>query len=927
MAAQLEELVAAILQLADVSFVEMPSPGRLHQLFSLLLPPGCASVWSTRYDAGGGLLLSRAVEAFQRGGNAQAVVRPLHWYEDGSDGAQTHLYRVTVKHEAASSTAVGLANRSSHQGVSVYTLSHFGVDRSTRRKLLELYTELPLWSMAHSTAEARSMSDVAPWTVFVSIAASSSIDPAPPKKEGAALSMLRMRYHATVQPSAEGARVGGTAAGQALLGAALSDASTLVADRRRARLLYSVVSKELATHDYELAGGKFSFVEHGSGHGYFSAYLATQYPNSTILSLERDRAKTDHHVRMVEELGLINNAVCRKTQADDSILLNIVECPELFRFQLVSHGLVDAFSVSNLEEWGRNVGTILSSALTTFLYVPPGEQVSLAMAAMFPWSKMERREGASRLHFDARPLAGLLLGPHRSSKGIFAPLADLELPTGVEKHLLQRSDIKYHQTATSSAHSSLFADFESAWLLGHSKAHAGHVEIDMAPMYLDVTVGAGAGAGAGASAGFDRSLEPRVLRVPFIRCDIQNMTRKVHHHYDYKKDGHSRTYTMGIQVNATLTAATKELINSRHAPAPDTEEIREISRSHDTVPRHTGRDVFSLMRSVQHPEHIQLQSVARGNKHSGWKTVQKRGKTEFVDGKLVTQYHNVTVLDMHSVEDGDANGATADVGSDSSTDVGISLPPGAHPNQNAVVTVLLHRDKDSWPIPYTSIYGVTLISTLRLGLHEMQRERLFHDFLKLPLYEDMAPWNVVLMGRRLDYIDYDTREVVFDGDIPKAYRVMSVLMNYKRTVEDFKRCGSKAPTVYGLPYVSDCVGSNAVYHEKAEGETGHRFGWGHVDGAEQKTEKLKCPELNKPVPCGDGACHTDYISCLRSLSERAEEISAAIATQGTKTHAKDNAAAQVLAKPPTWHAALAESMRSHNGAFDEFGLTAGEEQP
>lgn len=33
-------------------------------------------------------------------------------------------------------------------------------------------------------------------------------------------------------------------------------------------------------------------------------------------------------------------------------------------------------------------------------------------------------------------------------------------------------------------------------------------------------------------------------------------------------------------------------------------------------------------------------------------------------------------------------------------------------------------------------------------------------------------------------------------------------MNYKRTVEDFKRCGSKAGTVYGLPYVSDCVGSS-----------------------------------------------------------------------------------------------------------------------
>ena len=43
----------------------------------------------------------------------------------------------------------------------------------------------------------------------------------------------------------------------------------------------------------------------------------------------------------------------------------------------------------------------------------------------------------------------------------------------------------------------------------------------------------------------------------------------------------------------------------------------------------------------------------------------------------------------------------------------------------------------------------------------------------------------------MDYIDYDTREYTFDKVIPKAYQVMTVLMNYKRTVEDFKKCGSK----------------------------------------------------------------------------------------------------------------------------------------
>jgi hypothetical protein len=68
---------------------------------------------------------------------------------------------------------------------------------------------------------------------------------------------------------------------------------------------------------------------------------------------------------------------------------------------------------------------------------------------------------------------------------------------------------------------------------------------------------------------------------------------------------------------------------------------------------------------------------------------------------------------------------------------------------------------------------------------------------------------------------------------------MTVLMNYKRTVEDFKKCGSKAGTVYGLPYVSDCVGFSG---EKS----------------------LSCSDdLRFPVPCSDGKCHSDYISCLR----------------------------------------------------------------
>lgn len=50
------------------------------------------------------------------------------------------------------------------------------------------------------------------------------------------------------------------------------------------------------------------------------------------------------------------------------------------------------------------------------------------------------------------------------------------------------------------------------------------------------------------------------------------------------------------------------------------------------------------------------------------------------------------------------------------------------------------------------------------------RDRFFGEFLNLSLYEDMAPWNIVLNGRTLAYIDYDTRERTFDGDMSKVRR-------------------------------------------------------------------------------------------------------------------------------------------------------------
>ena len=75
----------------------------------------------------------------------------------------------------------------------------------------------------------------------------------------------------------------------------------------------------------------------------------------------------------------------------------------------------------------------------------------------------------------------------------------------------------------------------------------------------------------------------------------------------------------------------------------------------------------------------------------------------------------------------------------------------------------------------------------------------------------------------------------------QAFEMMEVFFNYKRTIEDFQRCGDKAPVLYGFSLISNCVGSDF---------------------------RGPCDDHSKPVPCGDGTCHSDYISCLRAISKK-----------------------------------------------------------
>ena len=173
------------------------------------------------------------------------------------------------------------------------------------------------------------------------------------------------------------------------------------------------------------------------------------------------------------------------------------------------------------------------------------------------------------------------------------------------------------------------------------------------------------------------------------------------------------------------------------------------------------------------------------------------------------------------------------------------LPAYYHFNNKHFSSVYLVRQHDDEIIPYEHIFGITLITVLRLNLELSQRRAAYSLFLKLPLYEDMAPWNIHVAGSELSYIDYDTREVTFDQDVVKVYRILEVLMNFKRTISDFYMCGEKAGNpVYNFEVISECV---------------------------QSKFKGPCKDYNYPIACGDGTCQSDYVSCLRSIDKKEEE--------------------------------------------------------
>ena len=70
-------------------------------------------------------------------------------------------------------------------------------------------------------------------------------------------------------------------------------------------------------------------------------------------------------------------------------------------------------------------------------------------------------------------------------------------------------------------------------------------------------------------------------------------------------------------------------------------------------------------------------------------------------------------------------------------------------NNKSHYSVQLVREQDGYVIPYGEVNAISLIVLLRMGIVEEMKQDFYNQFLHLPLYEDMTPWNIGLFDTHL----------------------------------------------------------------------------------------------------------------------------------------------------------------------------------
>jgi hypothetical protein len=616
----------------------------------------------------------------------------------------------------------------------------------------------------------------------------------------------------------------------------------------------------------------FSFVDHGSGLGELSLAIARAFPEATVLSIDGEGEDEDVSAHLAASLrgGIFNNVIAKGVVGSE-LFKRLYDSPEFFRYQSYSVDFSEqllraatssrrSFESTRAEKaiagLQSEYGTLLALAATTFLKLPSELHLSLAFTTFADtyssgrWlvpgvlghgGQLFTKSSQHQSYCLREP--GLAAAVSPSVYNAFCPESVATLGGESTKKIGGISfDVFLSRFSTASHPRPSFENSEVRLLASLVRAPQGSEAIrvvaapipaqsslpsDVDAVSPNITPLTTLGLGSYRS-NIDSSLSslflPKGISSGIVRVDLVNLIRHVNHHFQSDIDGHSRKYTLRVKANYTAGV----LLASKKLPS-------SVSSTYDALPHgnhpnhgHTIQlpllpikpvKVKSMSKNIlQDIENDQIDDTATLNE------AKARAKERAIYLDQVSSACEVAELHPSICLSAEKFGVSS----------GTVIP--------GVTSIILTRDTDGALIPYDSVHGITLITGLRLGLLAPLKQRAYHQFVSLPLYQDMAPWNIVFLGPRLDYIDYDTRDRTYDLVVPKAYEVMEVLFNYKRTVEDFKKCNGKAGNPYNFPFVSDCVSSSAF--------TG------------------PCKESQTPVPCGDGTCRSDYVSCLRALSEK-----------------------------------------------------------
>jgi len=626
--------------------------------------------------------------------------------------------------------------------------------------------------------------------------------------------------------------------------------------------------------------GRFSFVEYGSGLGELSLAVARAFPEATVLSVDGDGDEADVTAHLAASLrgGIFNNIIAKGVVGAE-LFTRLHDSPEFFRYQAYSADLVSLLARGGAAgapaALQAEFGTLLALAATTFLRLPSDAHLSLALTTFADsyadgaWLARNNEPGGSGTDAAAGCFSlGLAAAMGRGAAGggggtqsaAAAAAPAVAVPAACALAAAEAGGAAADAALTSfvarfalPAHPrAAFRASEMRLLAALVRAPPGSDAIrvvaapvpaplrlprsmdDIAPAQAPAQPLGLAAANAASAASAASALEavppappagpqamlPRGLSSGLVRVDLASLTRHVNHHFQSGLDGHSRKYTLRVQANYSASAALVRALDAADGEAEPSVAAVYAALPHGHHPNHG----HSVRVPPLPPAPAAMSAPGAGALPAAAAKAAARASAAAAEAYAADLAEACGAAGLHA-------GACA--GAASAGLLGGAVLPG-------VTSIILTRDTDGALIPYDSVHGITLITGLRLGLLAPLRARAYHQFVALPLYQDMAPWNIVFLGARLDYIDYDTRDRSYDAFVPHAYEVMEVLFNYKRTVEDFRRCGSKAGNPYNFPFVSDCVGG------------------GGFSGP--------CKDSRAPVPCGDGSCRSDYVSCLRALS-------------------------------------------------------------